>query len=376
MRILAVFSTDHLLGGGEVSFTLTLRAVRAAGHEVLALIPARGPICAYLDENGIRFEVARQETLRNPSRLTRLLWPGPDWTRIVTEFQPDLIHCNAIRSALYGQAVGRRFGIPTILHARKEMSDPTDMFLMATLDGIVCISEVVRKRFATRRGKAILWVVYNTVELPEQQKAPAHASELRAKWLGEKGGFLIGLPGRLSPIKGQQRVVRAATRVLRSCPAVRFVFIGERDASFPDFRSELEQEIGANGLEQHFVFAGFERDMASAYHALDVVVFPTSSEAFGRIAIEAGAARIPLIANDIDVMREILPSPPADFVVNCDDADAFADRMVQALLQPEWLARCVNRLYDHVRDKFGVAAHGDAILRVYEEILEHRRGVK
>jgi glycosyltransferase involved in cell wall biosynthesis len=47
--------------------------------------------------------------------------------------------------------------------------------------------------------------------------------------------------------------------------------------------------------------------MADAYRALDLVAFPTSSEGFGRVVIEAGAVGRPVVATNLPVLRELMP---------------------------------------------------------------------
>lgn len=216
LRLLAVYQTDRLLGGGEISFTLTLNAVQSAGREVLALVPAPGPLSDYLTSRNIQFRVAEQGSLRNPLAIRNLIRPPSDWLRIVHDFRPNLIHCSAVCSALYGQAVGRHFGIPAILHARIAASDPADPFLIRRLQGIICISAVVQRRFAGR-GHNLTRVIYNAVNSGERQD-PAHALELRKLWQLRGDDLLVGLPIRLSPDKGQVRLIQASPAILQQCP--------------------------------------------------------------------------------------------------------------------------------------------------------------
>src|SRR5687767_3667238 len=207
MKILAVYNTDQMLGGGEISFTLSLRLARQLGCEVLALLPGVGPLADHLKKQQIPFVIAPQESFRRGLNIQYLIWPQREWLDVARDFRPDLIHCNAIRSALYAHAVARRLNIPTILHARKsEPNQLVDCFLLLGLDAIVCISQVVRRRFPTWLAPEKLRVIYNAVDLGAFEKKPARAEALRAQWRREEDDLLVGVIGRLSPTKGQHRL--------------------------------------------------------------------------------------------------------------------------------------------------------------------------
>ncbi len=370
MKVLAVYNTDHVLGGGEVSFTLTLSSLVAGGVDVLAVVPGPGPLTGYIEQQGIPVEIIPQETLKG-SGIARLIWPSEKWTALVKGYRPDLIHCNAIRSALYAQAVGHALKVPVILHARKENPDPLDTFLLWRLSGIICISQVVRRRFPAQTGRAHLEVIYNAVDIGQMQN-PLNAGALRNQWRRNEDSVLVGVPGRLSPIKGQHRLVHAAPGILSRFPQAVFVFIGGEDETFRGYVDGLKGSIREKRLTPYFVFSGFQADMTSVYQALDVVVFPTGAEAFGRIVIETGAARKPLVANDLEIIREILPEQSAEFVVNCDDSAAFAAK-INALLESEDLrSQSAGRLHEHVRRTFGIENHRNRVLKMYDVILSSR----
>jgi glycosyltransferase involved in cell wall biosynthesis len=374
MKILAVYNTDQLLGGGEISFTLSLRLAQQLGCEVLALIPGEGPLAGYLKQQQIPYLIAPQESFRDGVNFQFLVRPKREWLEVVRDYRPDLIHCNAIRSALYAQAVARRLKIPTILHARKSETNPAvDCFLLLRLDAIVCISQVVRRRFPTWLAPEKLRVIYNAVDLSVFETKPARAEALRTQWRCEQEDLLVGVIGRLSPVKGQHRLLKAAPEILRKAPRTTFVMVGSEDSSFPGYEARLREEITKMGLENRFVLAGFEPEIESIYHALDLVVFPTCDEGFGRIVIEAGAARKALVCSDIEVLREILSAELTDLAVPLRDTEALA-RRVSALLQSESLrAETARRLYDHVAKNFSLKSHGEQLVALYRELTSRQK---
>jgi glycosyltransferase involved in cell wall biosynthesis len=287
----------------------------------------------------------------------------------MNEYKPDLLHCNAVRPALYGQAVAHKCRIPAIFHARIDQQDPADVLLIRRMHGIICSSEVVRKRFPDGRKRPVVKVIHNPIDL-EEFRNPANAGELRSRWQQHRGDRLIGLPARLAPAKGHLEFLAAAPVVLQHCPETTFVFIGDEDQTAKGFREEIQRIVESKALTNHVTFAGFQTDMASAYAALDIVVFPSHSEGFGRIAIEAGASRRPLVANDLAVLREILPDNGAGYLVDCRDTESFARRLIRLLEDAAFRTQSVERLFDHIRNQFNLETHREQVVGAYNDVLK------
>ena len=67
--------------------------------------------------------------------------------------------------------------------------------------------------------------------------------------------------------------------------------------------------------------------------ALDVFVFSSLAETFGLAVVEAAQAGIPVVANDLDVLREVLSveREPCALFVDVNDTQAFAEAVRRIL---------------------------------------------
>ena len=67
--------------------------------------------------------------------------------------------------------------------------------------------------------------------------------------------------------------------------------------------------------------------------ALDVFVFPSLAETFGLAVVEAAQAGIPVVANDLEVLREVLSveGEPCALFVDVNDTQAFAEAVRRIL---------------------------------------------
>ena len=372
MRLLAVYSSGDLLGGGEFSFTLSVQAIQQSGWKVLAMVPRTGRLSEYLSAKAIPFTVAPQETLRTGLSVRYLWQPHPEWLSITRDYRPDIIHCNSVRAALYGQAVGHRLSIPAIFHAR--ITQPgrlVDPFLMRRTQAVICTSEAVRARFLRWIDSKKVFVLPNSID-PEFPLAPnVRSIELRSQWLGDSGKRIVGVIGRLSPDKGPALIIEAARYIVKEAPYARFVLIGEEDPSHRGYAAALKSAVASSGLDSYFVFAGFHAPAGDACQALDIVAFPTAAEGFGRVAIEAGVARKALVATDIPGLREIVPPTLANILLP-RDARSFARRIIELLQNEAERAMVSGTLHDHVMKEFGFQKHRVRLLEIYGQVLRRR----
>jgi len=138
--------------------------------------------------------------------------------------------------------------------------------------------------------------------------------------------------GRLEPRKGIEHLIDAMALVAREEPAARLVIVGDGPS-----RDRLRRR--AEDVHVDAIFAGRvdDRDLASYYHAADVVAAPaTGGESFGIVLLEALAAGRPVVAADIDGFRALVAGC-GDHVrlVPAANPLALADAIVSLLQAPD-----------------------------------------
>lgn len=142
----------------------------------------------------------------------------------------------------------------------------------------------------------------NVVHLPRavdgSRFSPVHRDPaLRAAWgLAEKDLAVLYL-GRIAAEKNLDLAVRSFRAIQQHRPDARFVWIGDG----PE-RSRIEQD------NPDFVFCGMQRGEALARHCAsgDLFPFPSRSETFGNVTLEALASGVPTVAFDYGAAREHL----------------------------------------------------------------------
>ncbi len=110
--------------------------------------------------------------------------------------------------------------------------------------------------------------------------------------------------GRLEPIKNVLWLVDVWQDVVRAEPNFLLLIVGEGSQ-----KKDISRAIIELGLQQSVRIVGFTSDPYSYLKTADVLLFPSLSEGYGMVAMEARAAGCPVIMNDVGVGNfELQPS--------------------------------------------------------------------
>ena len=153
--------------------------------------------------------------------------------------------------------------------------------------------------------------------------SPMRRSErLRATW-GCRGSETVALyVGRIAPEKNLALFVQAALAMRATDASLRVVLVGDGP-----------QAAELRARHPDFVFAGMRTggDLAEHYASADVFLFPSTTETFGNVTLEAMASGLAVVAYDYAAARQYLRHESSALLAPLDDGAAFV-RMA------EWLA--------------------------------------
>ncbi len=178
-----------------------------------------------------------------------------------------------------------------------------------TCHGIIAVSEAVRAVLVQAGIPAAkVEVIHTGVAIPASPVHTAHS------------GLVVGHMGAFTREKGQDVAIEAA----RALPYVRFLLAGEGPL-LADLRRQAPPNVE---------FRGFVTDQAAFFAQLDLFVMPSRSEAWGLAALEAMAHGVPVIASDIEGLREIVEPGRSGWLFPTGDAAALAQTIQEAASSP------------------------------------------
>ena len=165
--------------------------------------------------------------------------------------------------------------------------------------------------------------------------------------------------GALLPIKGYDRAIEVARRILPGRPAWRWVICGEGP-------ERLECMIQDAGLEGRVVLLGTVRDMESQYRSAAMVVMTSHMEGLPMVLLEAKSYRLPLVSFDIMTgPREIIQDGVNGFLVAPSDVEDLADKLAR-LMDSDDLRYQMSENTAFDIERFS----GTKILEEWEKLLE------
>jgi glycosyltransferase involved in cell wall biosynthesis len=284
----------------------------------------------------------------------------------------DVLLCHGYKANLVGRLAARRAGVPVVAVSRGWTGEDRKVRLyewldrrhLRLMDHIVCVSDgqAAKVRRWCRVPAARVTVIRNSAR-PNAYVTPNPAARrtLLGFFPADSGvSWVVLAAGRLSPEKGFAVLVEAAAVVCRADPAAGFVVFGEGA-----LRPELERQAARLGLAGRFVLPGFRTDLDSLVPAADIVALPSFTEGLPNVALEAGAAGIPVVATAVGGTPEVVADGVTGFLVPPGDPAALAAKLGELLRDPRLRRTMGEAGRRRMRERFTFAAQAAAYLKLF-----------
>ena len=304
--------------------------------------------------------------------IIRLLPLAGRLRRIIKEEKIDLLHTNSFRAHLAGFLAARISRRPIIWHLR-EVPRRESIFIRLIgsryVNGLIFMSKAIQSAYLQGKGPdKRMAVIYDGIT------ANGCLYDTRS---GIRGGLgipvdipVIGIVGRLVPIKGHRYFVDAAKRVVESIKGVRFLVVGSNlnQSSEEDFSRTIQSMVKEMRLSEYFTFTGFHPEPLKVISAIDILVCPSIEEGFGMAVLEAIACGVPVIASDVGGIPEILRGG-GGILVPPRDSESIASEVVRLLRNPDEYRRISIDGKRNALKNFPIELTVQKIEEFYKEIL-------
>jgi glycosyltransferase involved in cell wall biosynthesis len=336
------------INGVVTRLVATVRELRRLGHDVLVVAPTASPVPD---------EPAGVAVHRVPSVGLPFIYGGQPWglplprvVRLLDAFAPDVVH--AVSPFLLGWAGvvhARSRGLPLVCSYHTHIARYTHFYRMGFAERPVWT--VVRKAHqqahvnlaasdASRaeleaQGVPDVQVWRGGVDL--RLFHPRHASaEVRARLTdGHPERPLCLYVGRLAAEKGLERLLP----LVADGSGRHLALVGDGPA-----RAQLEHAFAGTAT----TFAGplHGDELASSYATADLFVFPSTTDTFGLVLLEAMASGLPVVMAETPAARDLLGACQHGALFPADDGDALvaaAGRWLSAEIDRGAIADAVRR---------------------------------
>ena len=343
IRVVVVGHTAKL-SGGELAILRQIEAIE--GARVHVILAEDGPLIPLLERAGATVEVLplhpRARELRREraslnrvpvgSAVTAALYVLRLGSRI-RRIDPDLVHTNTLKAALYGGLAARLARRPCLWHIRDRISD--DYLLPASVRMIRLLARVVPTEIVVN-SKATLEALTNGHGLENSAgrmppiavvPSPVQMNDLIRERVADGNALRFVMVGRLAPWKGQDVFLRAFAAAFAGGPQRAIV------AGAPMFGEEIYHDglvdlVGSLGIAGQVEFRGFVENVQQLLVESDVLVHASViPEPFGQVVVEGMAAGLAVVAANEGGPAETVTSGFDGLLVPPGDVSALADAL-------------------------------------------------
>lgn len=183
-----------------------------------------------------------------------------------------------------------------------------------------------------------------------------------------EGDLVVGMVGRLSPVKGHKYFIQAAEFVLKKIPQAKFIIAGE-NAQIK--ASQLKEKVKESNMENNFRFVGKVNDIREIISVFDVgVVASVGSETICRVLLEYMAMGKPVVGTSVNAIPEVIQHGTNGFVVPPGDKEALGEAILQLLEDKEKRINFGNAGRSSVEKNFSLEQFAKNTEEVYFELLK------
>jgi glycosyltransferase involved in cell wall biosynthesis len=346
IRVMRIITHLHISGPSLQAVLLTNR-LNQMGYE--GLLVAGKPMgeddsmIQLAESYGVKtVELHNVDRSVNPLTVWRGFW---QLYRIIKAEKPHVVHTHTTTAGFLGRLAARIAGVPVVLHTMHfhpfrgyYNRFRTQAFILVEWlgahlsDSIITLSEGLRRELAetyhiTERKR--INVLPIGLDLQSFATTKRHQGIFRRAWNIPDNVPLVGIIGRLLPVKNHTLFLEAAKRIHSQRPDVCFVIVGDGEE-----RERIEQQSRDLELADVVTFTGWQQEMEAIYSDLDALVICSLNEGTPIPIIEALVAGCPVVATDVGGIPELLDGGKLGKLVPSDDADALSAALLETLGQP------------------------------------------
>lgn len=238
--------------------------------------------------------------------------------KVLRSIRPDVLHSymtgSNIVAALIKAAVPRTqivWGVEAayvdhVQYGWLEQCTSRAEILLSALPKLIIFNSFAGRDYHLAAGfsSARTRVIQNGIDLVRFAPNPAAGAQLRSDWNIPRSAFVVGLSGRLDPIKDHSTFLKAASLFARETTETRFVCIGGGNNAV--YSHQLRVLAENLGIADKIVWPGFVENMPGAYNALDICCSASHTEGTSNALAEAMSCGVPCVATDVGDSRRVI----------------------------------------------------------------------
>ncbi|WP_143882096.1 glycosyltransferase [Bifidobacterium longum] len=228
-----------------------------------------------------------------------------DCERLFREIKPVIVHSHVNALSVFPLMAAKHAAVPVRIAHSHSTSNPREYAKNTVKIVLKPFATVYPTHYAACAMHTARWlfgkkladsgkvrIIHNAID-PNAFRFNKTVRDTVRKELGvQPDQLVIGQIGRLCFQKNPLFTLDVFSKLLRKQSDAVLVFIGDGE-----MREQVEARIHELGIENSVRLLGVKQDVSKFYQALDVLMFPSTYEGLGMVAVEAQAAGLPVLAS-------------------------------------------------------------------------------
>lgn len=384
-----------IIGGPALNVTL-LTTYLSPEFETLLLVGKRDPqekdagyLASQLGITPIEITQMRRSILPIND-----IWAYYKIKKIIRQYKPDIVHTHASKSGAIGRLAASSCGVKLIVHTFhghvfhsyfnnviSGLIVRLERFLAKKTNAIIAISDQQKKELAEIYKIAPADKIF-TIPLGFnlEKYAIDQGSKrvlFRNKYGFEEDDIIVGIIGRIVPIKNHNMFLEVAANIKRRPGVkVRFAIIGDGESLPMIIKRSAELGLSYSYFPDQpktktdIVVTSWETEIDQVLAGLDIVVLTSYNEGTPVSLIEAQAAFRPVVTTNVGGVEDVITHKINGFLTEINDVQAFADNVLILIKDKALRTQMGKAGYDTVISRYSKQRLVKDVKNLYLNFLE------
>jgi glycosyltransferase involved in cell wall biosynthesis len=223
------------------------------------------------------------------------------------------------------------------------------------MPNLVAVSEYIRSKIHHPARR-----IYNGIHLPVKNLLPKN--------------FDICCLGRIHPVKNHSLFLSLCKSLYQERGRLSALIIGGHAAN-PDYRQEIDhsiQELEKQGVSMTMTGTIPQAEVFSWLEQSKILIIPSLDEGFGRMAVEGMACGLPVVANPVGGIREIIIEGETGFFTMKNNLESFVNRSMVLLDDASLREKMGSAGEKRAKEVFSFEAMANAYEDLYVEVVKRQ----
>lgn len=300
--------------------------------------------------------------------------------KIHQESQFELVVCqDPFLTGLAGYSLKKKFKVPLLLHCHGDFWDNSHWLkeqwfnriffsigkkLIFKADALRVVTGQIKDKLV-KLGIAPekIFVISTPVDFQRFKKADAGEIEKIKKEYG--GKKIILFVGRLVAAKDIPNLLSAMAIVKKTYSDAVCLLVGDG----PD-KEGIKKMISESGLGQAVKLIGRidTYDLPAYYHAAEFLVLPSTNESFGKVILEAAAAKKPTVSTATTGASGIIKDNETGILVPIGDSQKLSEAILKLLNNESLIKQLGEAAFADIDQRFGYQRNIDKIISLWQKL--------